>query len=121
MNTTAPTVVEEYSFLIANFKTTHIDEEGQSEEVTLNIKVRYLYVTGLSTTAYPDFRDIASSIQDYLTNYPNKQEYWEVINKGLVLMVIGDYPALASVTSELEVMPTSTDDYFNACIATCKR
>jgi hypothetical protein len=110
------TVVEEYSFLIQGFHMQHA-----AAEVVLDIRVRYKYPAGILPAEYPDFREIAETIKAYLAGYPNKDEYWEVINKELVLMVIGKYQALESLTSELEMRPSKTDPDFNSSKVTCHR
>jgi hypothetical protein len=51
-------VIEEFSFLIQDFKMNH-----QSEVNNLNIKVRYRYENGISESKYPDFRAILERIK----------------------------------------------------------
>lgn len=116
MDSNITRIVEEYSFLIQNF---HI--ERASTQVVLEIRIHYQYIAGIAPTEYPDFREIAAVIKAYLTEYPNKDEYWEVINKELALMVIDKFSALKSVISELEMQPTTTDPDFNSSKVTCQR
>lgn len=73
-------LTEEFSFLIEDFKMNH-----QSEANNLNIKVRFRYENGISASKYPDFRAIAKDIDDFLGKYPNKTDYWEILNKNLTL------------------------------------
>jgi hypothetical protein len=107
------TLIEEFSFLIQDFKTNH-----QSEINNLNIKIRYSYETGISDSKYPDFRLILKDIQDFLENYPNEEDYWEILNKKLTLMVLKKYPVLLSVTSEMQVSPSRLDPYSRSSIVT---
>lgn len=116
MDSNTARIVEEYSFLIQAFHMQHA-----AAEAVLDIRIRYKYLAELSPAEYPDFREIAETIKTYLTGYPNKDEYWEVINKELVLMVIGKYQALESLTSELEMQPSETDPDFNSSKVTCQR
>ncbi len=74
-------LTEEFSFLIGDFKMNH-----QSEVNNLNIKVRLLYENNISDSKYPDFRAIAKDIEEFLNNYPNKIDYWEILNKKLTLL-----------------------------------
>ncbi|HVF90148.1 MAG TPA: hypothetical protein VNH22_08765 [Blastocatellia bacterium] len=116
MDSTAGSLVEEYSFLIENLKMTH-----PTELVNLNIKVRYHFVSNLSDSAYPDFRDIAEDIQDFIDSYPEKSDYWEIINKKLTLLVLDGYSELQDVTSEMEISPSKEDPYFSLSVVTRKR
>ena len=76
-------LTEEFSFLIQDFKMNH-----QSEVNNLNIKVRLRYENGISESKYPDFRAIAKDIGNFLNNYPNKMDYWEILNKKLTILCI---------------------------------
>src|SRR5258708_2123110 len=78
---------EEFSFYIKDFKMDH-----QGEVQTLNIKISALYVSGIRTTAYPDFRLIARDVETYLSKYPNKTDYWEIVNKKLTQLILDKYP-----------------------------
>ncbi len=106
-------LTEEFSFLIQDFKMNH-----QSEVNNLNIKVRYSYENGILESKYPDFRAIAKDIEDFLNNYPNKVDYWEILNKNLTLMALKKYPALSSITSEIQVSPSQSVPYLRASIVT---
>lgn len=106
-------LIEEFSFLIQDFKMNH-----QSEENTLNIKVRFCYEIGISDGNYPDFRAILNDIQELLNNYPNEMDYWEIVNKKLTLMVLRKYPVLSSVTSEIQVSPSRLTPYIRSSITT---
>ena len=90
----------------------------QSQANNLNIKVRYRYENGILESKYPDFRAILKDIEDFLNNYPNKTDYWEILNKNLTQMVLKKYPMLASIISEVQVSPTQTVPYLRASIVT---
>ena len=109
------TLMEEFSFLIRDFKVTH---QGGN---TLNINVRYRYKANTLVSDYPDFRLIAKDIETFLTNYPNDTDYWEIVNKKITLLLLDKYSALASVTSEIEVSPTTTVPYLRSSIVTRTR
>ena len=104
---------EEFSFLIEDFKINH-----QSEVNNLNIKVRVRYENGISESKYPDFRAIAKDIEDFLNNYPNKVDYWEILNKKLTLLMLKKYPMLSSITSEIQVSPSQKVGYLRSSIVT---
>src|SRR3954465_3323223 len=58
--------VEEFSFLIKDFKVDH-----QTERNNLNISISYRYVANVANSEYPDFRWLAKDVETLLTNYPN--------------------------------------------------
>ena len=88
----------------------------QSQFNNLNIKIRYRYENGISASQYPDFRAILKDIEDFLNNYPNKVDYWEILNKNLTLMVLKKYPMLSSIISEIQVSPSQTVPYLRSSI-----
>lgn len=104
---------EDFFFLIQDFKMNH-----QSEVNNLNIKVRVRYENGISESRYPDFRAIAKDIEEFLNNYPNKTDYWEILNKKLTLMVLKKYPMLSSITSKIQVSPSQKVSYLRSSIVT---
>jgi hypothetical protein len=109
-------LVEEFSFLIKDFK---IDHHG--ERNNLNITIWYRYKANLSNSEYPDFMLIAKDIETLLTNYPNDEDYWEILNKKITLMVLEKYPAIAKINSQLQVSPSTKDPYLRSSIVTRDR
>ncbi len=109
-------LTEEFSFLIQDFKMNH-----QSEVNNLNIKVRVRYENGISESKYPDFRAILKDIEDFLDNYPNKVDYWEILNKKLTLLVLKKHPMIESITSEIQVSPSEKVGYLRSSIVTRSR
>jgi hypothetical protein len=87
----------------------------------LTIKARYRYAPDTRAESYPDFRLIAGDIKDFLTNYPNKTDYWEVINKKLTSLILRKYTPLSSVRIEMQVSPTGQDPYLRSSIVTRDR
>ena len=109
-------LTEEFYFLIEDFKMNH-----QSEVNNLNLKVRVRYENGISDSKYPDFRAIAKDIEEFLNTYPNRTDYWEILNKKLTLLVLKKYPMLSSITSEIQVSPSETVSYTRSSIITRNR
>ena len=109
-------LVEQFSFLIKDFK---IDHQGENNN--LNITIWYRYKAHLSNPEYPDFMLIAKDIETLLTNYPNEGDYWEILNKKITLMVLEKYPAIAKITSQLQVSPSPKDPYLRSSIVTRDR
>jgi hypothetical protein len=108
-------LVEEFSFLIKDFT---VDHQGQNK---LNISVKYRYRANITVSDYPDFRLIAKDIETFLTNYPNETDYWEIVNKKITLLILNKYSPIESVTSEIEVSPTTVVPYLRSSLSTCTR
>jgi hypothetical protein len=109
-------LTEEFSFLLQDFKVNH-----QSEVNNLNIKVRVCYENNISEVKYPDFQAIAKDIEDFLNNYPNKADYWEILNKKLTLLVLKKYSMIENITSEIQVSPSEKVSYTRSSIVTRSR
>jgi hypothetical protein len=104
-------LTEEFSFLIEDFRMNH-----QSEVNNLTLKIRLRYENGISESKYPDFRAILKDIEDFLDNYPNKVDYWEILNKKLTLLVLKKYPMIENITSEIQVSPSQKVGYLRSSI-----
>jgi hypothetical protein len=115
-STNVDLLTEEFSFSIEDLKMNH-----QSVGNNLNIKIRLLYESGISDRKYPDFRSIAQDIEDFLDNYPNKTDYWEILNKNLTLLMLKKYPMLSSITSEIQVSASADVPYLRSSIVTRSR
>ena len=108
-------LVEEFSFVIKELK---VDHQGGN---TLSIAVRYRYRANMTVKDYADFRLIAKDIETFLTNYPNETDYWEIVNKKITLLILDKYSPIESVTSQIEVSPTTTVPYLRSSISTRTR
>ena len=109
-------MVEEFTFQINDFKIDH-----QTEHINLNITISYRYKANLPNADYPDFMLIARDIENLLTNYPNEEDYWEIVNKRITLMILEKYPTIAKVTSQMQVSPTPKNKYVRSTIVTRDR
>ena len=109
-------LVEEFSFLLKDLKMDH-----QGENNNLNIMVRFQYRSGIANSEYPDFRAVAKDIETLLANYPNKTDYWEIVNKNITMTVLNKYPAIVRVTSEVQVSPSANVPYQRSSIASRER
>ena len=99
-------LVEEFSFVIKDFRLDH-----QGENHNLDISISYRYIANISKSQYPDFRWLAKDVETLLTNYPNEDDYWEIVNKQLTALLLKKYSALTNVTSELKVDPSPKVPY----------
>jgi hypothetical protein len=109
-------LVERFSFLIKDFKINH-----QGENNNLNITIWYRYKAHISNAEYPDFTLVAGDIEMVLTNYPNEEDYWEILNKKITLMVLEKYSAIAKITSQMQVSPSPKNAYLRSSIVTRDR
>ena len=72
---------ESWSF---SFEDYAIEHQGQS---VIDLTVSYDYVDGIGISdpfEYPEFIQVYNFIDDYLINYPNETDFWEILNKNLV-------------------------------------
>ena len=109
-------LVEEFSFVMKDFKMDH-----QTQMNSLNISVRYRYRANITKADYPDFRWLEKDIETSLTNYPNKTDYWEMVNKQLTATLMKKYPSLTRHTIEIEVAPSSLVPFLRTSTVTRER
>ena len=109
-------LVEEFKFYVRDFEMDH-----QRDHNKLNISISYRYVANLTKAEYPDFRLLAKDVETLLTNYPNEDDYWEIVNKRITAVLMNKYPALASVTSEVSVSPTKLIPFLRMSCVTRER
>ena len=99
-------LTEEFSFWIKDFKVDH-----QALTNNVNISVSFRYVPGIKNSEYPDFRWLTKDVESFLTNYPNEEDYWEIVNKQLTAQLMKKYPVLSSITIELKLDPSTPSPY----------
>lgn len=109
-------LIEEFSFLIKDFKIDH-----QTEHHNLNITISFRYVPNIVKADYPDFRWLAKDVETLLTNYPNEDDYWEIVNKQITSLLLTKYRSLANVTCELKVDPSPLVPYTRSSRVTRQR
>jgi hypothetical protein len=109
-------LVEEFSFTIKDFKMDH-----QTQSNNLNIMISYRYIANIQKSDYPDFRWLAKDVESLLTNYPNKDDYWEIVNKQITSVLLSKYPGIVSVTSDLKVDQSSLIPYTRSSRVTRER
>jgi len=102
--------------LIRDFKVHH-----QGEDNNLNLTIQFRYKANISKAEYPDFRWIAKDIETLLKNYPNADDYWELVNKRLTSLVLEKYPPVAKVTITIQVSPSAGVPYTRSSKVTRER
>ena len=109
-------LTEEFSFQIKDFKMVH-----QTQTNNLNISISYRYIANIQKPDYPDFRWLAKDVESLLSNYPNKDDYWEIVNKRITSMLLSKYRGLSSVNCEIKVDPSSLIPYARSSRVTRER
>ena len=112
----AGSLVEEFSFLIKDFRMEH---QGQTNN--LNLTISYRYATNITKADYPDFRWLAKDVETFLTNYPNEDDYWEIVNKEITALLLKKYPGVVIVTCEIKVDPSGVVPYMRSSRVTRER
>lgn len=112
----ADQLVEEFSFLIKDFK---IDHQGENN--ILNISISFRYADKIVKSQYPDFRWLAKDVETLLTDYPNEDDYWEIVNKEITALLLKKYPAITTITCELKVDPSRLVSYTRSSRVTRER
>jgi len=113
---TAGSLVEEFSFLLKDFR---MDHQGQANN--LNISISYRYAANITKADYPDFRWLAKDVETLLNNYPNEDDYWEIVNKQITALLLKKYPGVVAVTCEIKVDPSSVVPYTRTSRVTRER
>jgi len=113
---TGGSLVEEFSFLLQDFR---MDHQGQPNN--LNISISYRYAANITKADYPDFRWLAKDVETLLSNYPNEDDYWEIVNKQITALLLKKYPGVVSVTCEIRVDPSSVVPYTRTSRVTRER
>ena len=109
-------LIEEFSFSLKDFKMDH-----QGEVNNLNISISFRYVNNITKADYPDFRWLAKDVETLLNKYPNRDDYWEIVNKQVTALLLKKYPALVSVTCEVKVDPSRLVPYARSSRVTRER
>ena len=109
-------LVEEFSFQIKDLKMDH-----QTQTNNLNISISYRYIANIQKPDYPDFRWLAKDVETLLSNYPNKDDYWEIVNKRITSLLLNKYKGITSVTCEITVDPSSLIPYARSSRVTRER
>ena len=112
----AGSLVEEFSFLLKDFR---MDHQGQANN--LNISISYRYRANITKADYPDFRWLAKDVETLLSNYPNEDDYWEIVNKQITAQLLKKYPGVVAITCEIKVDPSSVVPYTRTSRVTRER
>jgi hypothetical protein len=101
---------ENFGFKISHYPIQHKDY------ALLDLTIDYRINSNLETInphIYPDFTAIAQDIKNYLVNYPNEKDYWEIVNRKLTEFILNKYENINSLKIKIEIYPTLKDNYFH--------
>ena len=73
----------------------------------IDIDVNYRYKDGITKPEYPNFLAIKKEIETYIQNYPDKYQYWEILNKDIAIMLKENYAVLENIEVDLTIYPTT--------------
>ena len=60
---------------------------------------------------YIDSNIVISDIKKFLAEYPNKSDFWEVVNRNLTKYLIEKFKNLKSMTIKIDVLASKMDTY----------
>ncbi len=121
------TLDEAWSF---DFKDYAIQHQGEN---ILDINVSYDYKQGIGVNdpnEYPEFTQVYNYIDNYLKDYPNETDYWEILNKNLTKALLTEpipttfginydlAKVLDELTVKIDVLPSQSIPYARSSIAT---
>lgn len=110
--------MKDWSFAVNGYSVYH----GKTVN-TLNIAIRYTLKdeaadTDISNPDPSNFTSLLNQVTEFLTHYPNEDDYWEVINRNLTEATLRKNPSLSSLTIKLEVLPGANFPYTRATTVT---
>ncbi|HEY9625632.1 MAG TPA: hypothetical protein V6C78_35255 [Crinalium sp.] len=91
-----------------------IEHQWMTNTVNMTVNLR-VQETGLATRS-EYFTSLLDQIIDFLTDYPNEDDYWEIVNRHLTQTMLQKHPELRSLTILLEILPRPRIPY--TCIST---
>jgi hypothetical protein len=90
--------------------------EHQHMTNTVNIAVDYTLKDNSSALHTSNSTVWFDRITQFLTEYPNEDDFWEIVNRKLTQTMLQEHPELRSLTISLEVLPRATIPY--SCTST---
>lgn len=73
----------------------------------VDIEVAYRLVSNLriDPSSYPDIRPISKDIQEFIINYPNETDFWEILNRKLAQFILDKNPHFSALKIKIDVKP----------------
>lgn len=105
-NAASITYIESYNVKIPHFSVT-LDNFKRD----IDISATWHFKDNPTANDYIDSNLVISEIKKYLSDYPNKSDYCEVVNKKLTAHMIERFASLRSITIKIDVPPSKMDPY----------
>lgn len=78
---------------------------------TVNIAVKYALKESSTALNTANFMPLLNRVTQFLVEYPNENDYWEVVNRRLTETILQEHPEIRSLTISLEVLPRDPIPY----------
>ncbi len=104
-----------------NIKITHFSATLDSMKRDIDISATWSFKSNPTPNDYIDSNLVISEIKKYLTEYKNKSDFWEVVNKNLTTHMIERFASLRSMTIKIDVPPTKAEPYEHYTLVEAKR
>jgi hypothetical protein len=109
-------IIEEFEFYLENYKIFHHEFIHK-----INIDVRYRYINRIDDSQYPDFLKLEQDIKQFLNNYHNDTDYWEIVNKKLAKLLFDKYQQFSFLAIKIYVFPDKKVKRSRSSIVTLSR
>lgn len=81
----------------------------------LDIDVEYTYYyESVNNSEYIDYKKIRARITEFLAEYPENTDSWDMVNENLAKVIFEENPALSSLNLTLKMLPDSRYPYLRA-------
>lgn len=98
--TMQPVTARDWGFSLQDYVVEH-----QWMKNTVNITVNYTLKEDVLTTHPDNLTLLFNHIIQFLIEYPNEDDYWEIVNRHLTQTMLQEHSELRSLTVSLEILP----------------
>jgi hypothetical protein len=95
--------MQNWSFSVKGYAVEH-----QHIANTINIAVKYSLKESSTALNAANFMPLLNRMTQFFVEYPNEDDYWEVVNRRLTEMILQEHPEMRSITISLEVLHRDT-------------
>jgi hypothetical protein len=101
------------------FEMPRLEMDHHGEKKTLDLSVSFRYRNSLEVL--PDFRIFEREIAGFLASYPNKVDYWEIVNRKLVQRLLELHPNLEELAITIAVRANDSIGFERASTVAMRR
>ncbi|NER00861.1 MAG: hypothetical protein F6K30_29915, partial [Cyanothece sp. SIO2G6] len=91
---------ERFGFTLENYAV----EYHHGSMLNIDITYRLITTADINVDNYPDSVPMAETVIQFITDYPTKTDYWEIINKKLTRLLLDRYPQMSGITSHITII-----------------